>query len=64
MKVFVDATKCSGYGTCAETAPELFRLDDWGYAAVSGDGAVTGEAAETARRAAAECPERAITIED
>ena len=34
MKPFVDATKCSGYGTCAEKATTLFQLDDCGYASV------------------------------
>ncbi|SEG88807.1 ferredoxin [Thermomonospora echinospora] len=62
MKVFVDATKCSGYGACAELAPNLFELDEWGYAAVIGDGVPSDEAA--ARRAAAACPELAITIEE
>ncbi|MEV7005067.1 ferredoxin [Streptosporangium sp. NPDC051022] len=62
MKAFVDATKCNGYGTCAELAPTLIQLDDWGYASVIGDGTVTDEA--TARAAAASCPECAITFQD
>jgi len=62
MKAFVDATKCNGYGTCAELAPTLFQLDEWGYASVAGDGEVTDEAA--ARKAAADCPECAITLKD
>lgn len=62
MKVFVDATKCSGYGTCAEIAPDLLQLDEWGYASVIGDGVPADP--DAARRAAAQCPEAAITIEE
>lgn len=61
MKVFLDATKCSGYGTCVEAAPDLFELDDWGYASVIGEGVPADE--DAARRAAAGCPEGAIRIE-
>lgn len=65
MKVFVDATKCSGYGACAETAPRLLQLDDWGYASVVGEGVPEGaEGEDAACRAAAQCPEAAITIQD
>lgn len=64
MKASVDATKCSGYGTCAETCPSLFDLDEWGYAAVVGDGAVPDGDADKAKAAEAGCPEQAITIQD
>lgn len=63
MKARVDATKCSGYGSCAETCPEVFDLDEWGYAAVLGDGTVPEGAAATVRAAEAGCPEQAISID-
>jgi ferredoxin len=64
MKVHVDSTKCSAYGACAETCPEVFALDDWGYAQVAGDGTVAPEHEAAARKAVHDCPERAITAED
>jgi ferredoxin len=57
-----DATKCSGYGRCAEHLPSLFELDEWGYAALKGDGVVPDGQEEAARRAVADCPERAIAV--
>lgn len=64
MRAQVDATKCEGYGTCADHCPSLFQLDEWGYAAVVGDGTVAEGDEDQARAAAADCPEHAITIED
>jgi ferredoxin len=63
MKVHVDATKCAAYGTCVEHCPSLFELDEWGYAAVKGDGTVTAGDVDAVRIAAADCPEHAIVIE-
>ena len=45
-------------------APELFDVDDYGYATEIGDGQVAPELEEKARLAAANCPEFAITIEE
>lgn len=63
MKVSVDPIKCQSYGLCADIAPELFELDEWGYATAKGDGAVAERFEEEARTAAAECPVKAIRIE-
>lgn len=63
MKAIVDATKCEAYGVCAEKCPEVFVLDEWGYASVVGDGDVAAGEEENARAAAAACPENAIIIE-
>ena len=27
----VDPVRCDGFGHCAELAPELVTLDEWGY---------------------------------
>ena len=62
MRVSVDATKCEGYGTCAIHAPEIFKLDEWGYAYADGDGVVTPELREAAQRAIADCPIAAIVV--
>jgi ferredoxin len=62
MRVHIDSTKCAAYGTCAERAPAVFRLDDWGYAALVGDSSVSPADESAVTEAAAGCPERAITI--
>lgn len=64
MKAYVDSTQCSGYGTCAETCPSVFSLDEWGYAATLHDGVVPDDAEDQVRAAAAGCPEQAIRYED
>ncbi|WP_281689163.1 ferredoxin [Pseudonocardia thermophila] len=63
MKVFVDSTRCSGYGTCAEHCPSVFSLDEWGYAAAISEDVPAG-AEEQVRIAAQDCPEQAIRYED
>ncbi len=60
MKVRLKQSLCDGFGTCAVHAPELFLLDEWGYASVAGDGAVPPGAEDRARRAIINCPVHAI----
>ena len=38
MKVQLKQALCDGFGTCAKHAPEVFILDEWGYASVANDG--------------------------
>lgn len=64
MKLHVDAARCVGHGRCYALAPNLFEPDDLGNSQVIGDGRVAPDLAQRARLAAANCPERAITIED
>jgi ferredoxin len=64
MKVQVIREKCQGHNRCFVVAPELFELDDEGYAFASGDGTVPPELEEKARLAAENCPELAITISE
>ncbi|MDX6345843.1 MAG: 4Fe-4S single cluster domain [Streptomyces sp.] len=45
-----------------EDAPDLFDLDDFGYAAATGDGTVEDPHVAAARRAAAECPAAAVRL--
>jgi ferredoxin len=45
-------------------APELFVVDDYGYASEAGDGVVPPELEGKAKLAAANCPEYAVIIED
>jgi len=58
----VDPIACDAYGYCAELLPELVTLDEWGYPVVDG-GPVPPHLVELARRAAKECPCRALLLE-
>jgi ferredoxin len=63
LRIRVDPIRCTGFGFCAEFCPELFDLDDWGYAWLKEreiDAAGERLVRETARR----CPRRAITVEE
>lgn len=62
MRVRVDAEKCQGHNRCYALAPDLFDVDDLGYATAVGDGTVPAGQEEQARLAAANCPEDAIEI--
>ena len=57
-RIVIDRSLCSGFGSCAELAPEIFELDGKGLAAVrvgtSGDASVLD--------AAAQCPMAAISV--
>jgi ferredoxin len=64
MRVHVDPERCEGHGRCYATAPETFLPDDLGDGREIGDGAVPAELERQARLAVANCPERAITIEE
>jgi ferredoxin len=62
MQVAVDLNLCQAYGVCAQIAPEIFDLDDDGYAVVP-EGRTVPEALEDKVREAAEaCPAIAVLI--
>jgi ferredoxin len=62
VKVAVDADLCQGHARCWDICPEVFSLDDEGhsYVAVAD---VPPELEAKVRQSAANCPERAITID-
>lgn len=62
MKICVDPDKCQGHNRCYSLAPELFEVNDYGYATASNDGDVPEELEEKARLAIDNCPEYAIEI--
>ena len=62
MKVRIDSACCQGHGRCYDLAPGLFGDDDEGYGRVLGEGSVPPDQEQDARRAAANCPERAIEL--
>ena len=62
MRVSVDSGSCHGHQMCAIAAPEVFGSDEMGNATVLIDGDIPEELQAKARRAEANCPERAIII--
>jgi ferredoxin len=64
VRIRVDQEKCQGHNRCYAIAPELFDVDDYGYASELNDGVVPAELEEKARLAVSNCPEYAISIEE
>ena len=57
-RITIDRSLCSGFGACAELAPEIFELDTGGLVSLR-----VGESADPAvQKAAFECPMGAITV--
>ena len=63
MKIHIDQEKCQGHGRCYVLAPELVEADDIGNGRELGDGSVAPEHEAAARKAEANCPERAVILE-
>ena len=62
MKVQINSGRCQGHGRCYDIAPGLFGDDDEGYGTVRRDGIVPPGEEPEARLAAANCPERAVSL--
>lgn len=60
--VAVDDDRCQGHGRCYALAPEIFDADDVGNGFLRPGIVWTAALMTGAERAAANCPERAITI--
>ena len=65
LRIRVDPIRCAAFGFCAELSPDLFTLDEWGYAwpkVPSTDVNVSAErlVRDTARR----CPRKAIAVDE
>jgi ferredoxin len=57
-RIEIDRTLCSGFGACADLAPEIFEVDDGGTASVR-----VGESDDPrVLDAAAACPMAAINV--
>jgi ferredoxin len=61
MKVTVDPDRCQGHARCWDICPEVFDLDEQGHGQVLLP-QVPAEFEAKAADAAANCPERAITV--
>ncbi|UDY36529.1 ferredoxin [Dermatobacter hominis] len=64
MRIQFDRDACQGHNRCYLLAPELFDVDDEGYAVLLVEGEVPAELREKAELAADNCPEYAITLVD
>ncbi len=63
MRIEVDSSKCQGHNRCMIYAPEMFEVDEYGFAAVqTADGVVPEEHVEAVKMAVANCPELAIIV--
>jgi ferredoxin len=57
----VNPIACDGIGICAHLAPDLVRLDSWGFAILAG-GPLAAEDERRAGLAVTGCPRRALFI--
>ncbi len=60
MKVTIEAARCEGYGMCTVHLPDIFKLDDLGYAYTEDEGAVPDGMEDRAKDAILDCPVHAI----
>ena len=64
MKIRIDDERCEGHGRCYALAPDLVEPDEIGNAREIGDGVVPAGREGDARKAAANCPEHAVLLEE
>lgn len=64
MKITYNREACQGHNRCYMLAPELFDVDDEGYAILLVEGDVPAELQEKAQLTVDNCPEYAIEISD
>ncbi|AMO63675.1 ferredoxin [Mycolicibacterium phlei] len=63
MRVSVDRDRCEGNAICVKYAPAVFELDDDDYSVVKLDPVPQAEW-ENGRKAVAECPRAALTLDE
>jgi len=63
MRARVDKDACIGCGACPATCPEVFKLEDDGYA-VAYVNPVPEDVEESCREAAEGCPTEAIHVDE
>jgi ferredoxin len=61
VKATVLPGKCCGYGICTEICPQVFKLDDMGFAYVE-PAEVPEDLTDSAQEACDSCPESAIVV--
>ena len=60
LKLEINPIACTGHGLCADLAPELVELDEWGYPIIHER--VPSDLAVHARRAVNACPTLALRL--
>lgn len=60
-RLVVDPVACDGIGMCSHLAPDLVRVDSWGYPIVDGD-LLTPAEERQAKKAVAGCPRNALLL--
>ncbi len=63
MRIKLDREACQGHNRCYALAPELFDVDDEGYAVLLVTGDVPAALEDKAQLCADNCPEFAIEVE-
>lgn len=61
MRIHIDALQCEGHGMCAATAPDLYDLNDDGYATPT-DFEVPSGSESQAESGATACPMGAVKV--
>jgi ferredoxin len=61
--VTLDRSKCSGHARCNAVAPKVYSLDDDGYCDIDSLTVPAG-LEQDARDGAANCPERALAVQE
>lgn len=61
MKITIDRDRCQGHARCCAIAFDVFEIDDLGYIATQ-SGEIPDHLEHAARKGAAVCPERVITL--
>ena len=62
MRLHVDPGLCQGHNRCIAVAPDLFTIDDEGYASAAGSGEIPAARQRWAQLALDNCPEQAISV--
>ena len=62
VRLRVDPVACDAFGHCAELAPELIWLDEWGYPVIDPE-TVPPVLTEVAQAAVRTCPRKALFLE-
>ena len=57
----VDIVACDGVGICAHLAPDVVRVDTWGFPILA-DGSLTSAQQRQALAAVRACPRRALFL--
>lgn len=61
MRITIDEDRCTGHGRCYALAPDLFEPDINGHGTAVVD-EISADLLEAARKAALNCPERAVEV--